>query len=360
MLLNAEYEGTEATWIEALNVTRLTAEEHNPAQTLVSLHTGETLDYKTLSYGRYWHGYLIYLKPLLIFFNYQQIRYILIFVQMSLVLGLLYLIGKKNKKGCFIPILSSIFFLNPVVCALSLQYTSVFVLTLLQIIVILIFEEKYKACMKLWLYHFYIVGCLTVYFDFLTYPLVTFGIPIAFMISQYTKDFKVGLKMLIGTGIFWLTGYGTMWMSKWLLGSLITGNNILASAVTSIEVRTSNTFNDVAFNAFDVIKANLDICQFTLQIFFLLFLICIIVGFILKSIRISLQIIPMLCIAILPFLWYVVLSNHSWLHPWMTYRELAISIYATMTICMKFFYKDNSRSCPENIIQRSTINKHSK
>lgn len=340
MLLSAENERTESIWIEALNVSRLVAADHNPMQTLVSLHSGEELDYKITSYGRYWHGYLVYLKPLMMIFNYQQIRYILILTQLSLVFILLYLIGRKNKKECFIPILTSIFFLNPTVCSLSLQFTPVFCLTIAQMIIILLFEEKYKICMKLWLYHFFVVGCLTVYFDLLTYPLVTFGIPIAFMVSQYTKDFKTGLKMFIETGILWVTGYGAMWASKWILGTLVTGNNVLTSAVDAMKFRTSNGYDDVVFNVLDVIKTNLNRADFPVEIIILLFAVCIIVGLI-KKIKVSFRIIPMLCIAILPFIWYAVLSNHSWIHPWMTYRELAIFVYALMTVGMMFVYKND-------------------
>ncbi len=341
MLLSAENERTEKIWVEALNVSRLTNDEQNPAQILVSLHSGEELEYQTTSYDRYWHGYLIYLKPLLMVFNYQQIRYILFFLLMSLAFLLLYLIGKKNKKECFIPFLSTIFFLNPAVCALSLQYTPVFILTLAQVIVILLFEEKYKTCMKLWLYHFFVIGCLTVYFDLFTYPLVTFGIPIAFMVSQYTKNFKDGLKMLIGTGLLWGTGYGLMWASKWILASLITGNNTLTSAVNAMKFRTSNEYKDVAFNALDVIGKNFDMSKFSLIIIILLLAVCIIVGLIKnKKIKVSVRIIPMLCIAILPFIWYAVLSNHSWIHAWMTYRELAIFVYAITTVGMMFVCKE--------------------
>lgn len=207
-------------------------------------------------------------------------------------------------------------------------------------IIILLFEEKYKICMKLWLYHFFVVGCLTVYFDLLTYPLVTFGIPIAFMVSQYTKDFKTGLKMFIETGILWVTGYGAMWASKWILGTLVTGNNVLTSAVDAMKFRTSNGYDDAVFNVLDVIKTNLNRADFPVEIIILLFAVCIIVGLI-KKIKVSFRIIPMLCIAILPFIWYAVLSNHSWIHPWMTYRELAIFVYALMTVGMMFVYKND-------------------
>ena len=33
-------------------------------------------------------------------------------------------------------------------------------------------------------------------------------------------------------------------------------------------------------------------------------------------------------VACYPFLWYAVLTNHSYMHDWFTYRELAITVFA--------------------------------
>ena len=63
----------EASLIErAMNVYRVRYEGKTPSETLVSYGKGEE-GYSTGAYSRYWHGYQIFLKPLLIFFNYQEI-----------------------------------------------------------------------------------------------------------------------------------------------------------------------------------------------------------------------------------------------------------------------------------------------
>ena len=35
-------------------------------------------------------------------------------------------------------------------------------------------------------------------------------------------------------------------------------------------------------------------------------------------------------VILLPFAWYAVLKNHSYVHDYMTYRNLAVTIFATL------------------------------
>ena len=58
----------------------------------------------------------------------------------------------------------------------------------------------------------------------------------------------------------------------------------------------------------------------------------------LKNVNISV----FLC-AVLPFAWYVVVSNHSFVHYWFTYRILAISVYAMLLIAISVFIKEDKR-----------------
>lgn len=50
-------------------------------------------------YSRYWHGYLVFLRPLMIWLNYWQIRYVNMFVFFLLVCAVFRLIGKRVGAG---------------------------------------------------------------------------------------------------------------------------------------------------------------------------------------------------------------------------------------------------------------------
>ena len=77
MLLTAVYQDSENNVLrQAVLNKRSVIEGKNPAETLVSVYSKEeTRDViKSYSYGRYWHGYLLFLKPLLVFLNYGEDR----------------------------------------------------------------------------------------------------------------------------------------------------------------------------------------------------------------------------------------------------------------------------------------------
>ena len=48
--------------------------------------------------------------------------------------------------------------------------------------------------------------------------------------------------MIIYISIAWALGYGLIWASKWLVGYLLTGTNILADAMESAKLRTSDVY----------------------------------------------------------------------------------------------------------------------
>lgn len=80
------------------------------------------------NYGRYWHGYLIFLKPFLYFFDIQDFRVFNQMIQFALILILTCLLAKRNKWSV-IPLFILLVVLNPISCALSMQYSPCFYLT---------------------------------------------------------------------------------------------------------------------------------------------------------------------------------------------------------------------------------------
>ncbi len=338
MLLTARYEGTGSVFEEALLNNRFTVNGLMDSEVLAAEAIGEELDGEASSYGRYWHGYLLYVKPLLMMFNYGQIRYLIGGIQITLLAAVLYLLVKKNKEKHVIPFMASYLFLNPAALSLSLQYFPASVLTMLQFIVILLQEDKYRANPIRWIYHFFIVGCLIAYFDFLTYPMLTLGLPLVFLLAENRKSLKEDIAFFVESCAAWGIGYAAMWGSKWILGSLLTKENIIADALESVLLRVGATEKDAQVNALEVILRNIGANKMCLVLIAFIFVVFFIHGIWqkrtvdMKSINISV----LLC-ALLPFMWYVVVSNHSYIHYWFTYRILAISIYAGFILIVKLF-----------------------
>lgn len=335
MLLNAENANDESVFVEALKVERVISGDQFSTDTLIALHTGEEQEYGTASYAEYWHGYLVLLKPLLLVFSYQQIRYILSLAQLGLVAAVIWLLAAKGKGLYCVPVVLAYFFLNPAVCSLSLQYNSVLVLTMSELVVILLRQERYAWDKGLWLYHFFLAGCLTSYFDFLTYPIVTLGLPVIFLVSQYEESWKEGLKDLFGCCLLWGAGYTAMWAGKWTLGSLITDENVWGRAIGSILRRAGSAAGELGVSEIgrlDAIGRNLTANRFSLILILIIFAVCLALSVYGKTFRIRDTYVPTALAGLLPFAWYIVVSNHSFVHSWMTFRALAVFVYALMTI----------------------------
>lgn len=73
---------------------------------------------------------------------------------------------------------------------------------------------------------FLIIGMLTSFFDFLTYPLFTLGMPLILISVLGTFSSVQKLCDIVKNSIFWGIGYGGMWCGKWMVGSILTGDNL--------------------------------------------------------------------------------------------------------------------------------------
>lgn len=93
---------------------------------------------------------------------------------------------------------------------------------------------------------------LTSYFDLLTYPLFTWGVPLVWWLvvdkSQEREWYWV--KRVISSGFSWIAGYAVMWAAKWGIATIVLGRNIFESALNEVFFRSGiledhvNVFQD--------------------------------------------------------------------------------------------------------------------
>lgn len=338
MLGTARYEGKGNVFKESLLSNRIVVNGMMDSEVLGAESQGEELEGRVRGYGRYWHGYLLYLKPLLLVFNYGQIRYLVGMIQFGLFAAVFALMMRKKKEKYIIPFITSYLFLNPAALSLSLQYFPASVITMVQLIILLLSEEKYEEKRIKWIYHFFVIGCLIAYFDLLTFPLLTLGIPLSFLLAESRASVKEDIKSFMGSCIAWAAGYAMMWGSKWILGNLITEENMIKDALGSVLFRIGATESETKTSAIEAVFRNVGANKLYLLTAVIVFLI--ILGYGLwrnyhlnvKNLKTSL----LLC-AVLPFAWYVVISNHSYIHYWFTYRILAISIFSILIAVVQLF-----------------------
>lgn len=331
MLLTASYPvcgegGGKNVWKSALDATRYDVSGESPLTALIAYYDGNKIE--SLDYQHYWHGYLLFLKPLLYVFNYTQIRYIVMVFQFCL-FSLLMTKISGIRKEFIVPTLIMWLFLNPIATMCSLQFNSVLILTFVSMILIIQFREYWQGDFYKMKIFFLLVGVLTSYFDLLTYPLVTLGVPITLWVAISFNNDKI--RSVFGGSAFWIIGYGGMWAGKWFLASLVTEDAVIEKAMERIIVRTSSiafdkniTYGSVLKNELKLAWNYLFVIAIVIMIYFVLEIISGTIWGCLREAAIY------VIIGIYPFIWFFISKNHSYVHWWFAYRELVITVYALL------------------------------
>lgn len=335
MVLNAIYPGSDNIIDDAMNVYRIEYRERTPVGSLTDFANDVKKETHTLKYSRYWHGYLVLLKPLLLFFDIADIRVINMCLFFSLLIYILLLMQKK-EMGNYIPhFLIAILLLNPLTIPLSLQFSTVSYIMLLAVLCVI---RKGKWEWNQMIFFYLIIGILTAYFDFLTFPLVGLYFPMIFMLMK-EKSWKKGTQIVIFGSIMWIIGYAAMWSGKWLIGSFLTGSNFFADAFGRAAEYTNMEYGDGKVNTLQVIIKNIGVL---IKWPFVIGGVGVL-GWLIKGvlpIKKSLidkarWLVPFGLIMVAPICWYIAAGTHSYIHYWFTYRELCVSILAFLIFATK-------------------------
>lgn len=126
-----------------------------PVEELKAVLNGTNNHY--FKYARYWHGYLIILRPLLALFNYKTIR-IISFIIIDILIGILtYLVYKKIDKWIAVILLIAFSIFSFQYAGLSLTYFSVLAIALISSIIVIIKKEINPL-------YFFIIGRINKFF----------------------------------------------------------------------------------------------------------------------------------------------------------------------------------------------------
>ncbi len=295
---------------------------------------------REVSYARYWHGYLVVLKPLLMLTTFNNIRLLNGILQLILV-GMVMLSLQKKGSGVLAKVfLVSVPFLFFVSTFASMSLSICLYILLFGLLIQCKWDDKmYQK--KLYAEFFLIIGMTTSYFDFLTYPLVTLGFPLCVYFYMHGEGLKQDLKKLIGYSAEWFLGYGGLWAAKWIFADLFTPSTTITDALNTVFFRTQSAENTSRITGFfSVIMKNADVYA---NLGFIVVLLAVLVFFIvklakqgIKAVRKkSLEHAVFIFVALLPFAWYFVMQNHSEQHWQFTCRILAVTVFAGIAFVSK-------------------------
>lgn len=302
-------------------------------------------------YLRYWHGSAIWVKPLLLILNIKEIY---VFNAVILMIGLISSLILLAKRKAYIPLVAlviSLILISIWFVPLSLEYTWCFLIMFIFLDILFLFYDKLsgKSISTLFL----VFGIITSFFDFLTTELITLFVPLLMLLwlekNQSKREKSVSNKInyleTIKRVVLWGIGYTFMWMLKWLLAAIVLRKNVLPGIKDQIDLRIGGEYMaQVELPLLDYIKRALfkNIkCLFPLEygwggiiVAFVIFAVVLYIFFVYHGKNFDKGLCVMyICICIIPYIRYMVLHNHSFLHFAFTYRSQMICILCVF-FCM--------------------------
>ena len=289
-------------------------------------------------YLRYWHGSNIIVRPLLTLLSVKQI-YVFNGIILVILFALYIILCVRYREpvpgaGMTVSlILTSVWFVP-----LSLEYTWTVQLMLVfsSASLILVRRGKRGAYGILLL----IAGMVTNYFDFLTAETLTLLVPLLLILWSVPERGRERIGICIDGALSWSAGYVGMWILKWVLASLILGESAMPYVTEHIEERLGG---DLGLNIWQYMTGAVwrnIICLFPVGYgafgafaAILLLVFAAYRGYVYHVRDLDRGFI-LLCVIIglIPYIRYLVLHNHSYLHCFFTFRAQAATVLAVIMI----------------------------
>ena len=309
-------------------------------------------------YSRYWHGSAAVVRILYLFMSIKEMRYAMVLT--GLVMNLAAVITLVRKRQAAAGIIYAISFLavNGVFALECMEYAFIFLLLPVSIFAITdkrIYTDETKAQLT-----FMVIGMLTAFFDFLTTETLTFTVPFVIyyiLLQSDRQDSKIkqirikdDIILMFRHGIVWGIGYLGMFLIKWMLATVTLGKDALMTAVDSAMERVNGEVSLTLEMAGE--KANLlqRIQGILVRNFGCLYwsngeiksgavvgisicvlaLIALFLYLARKESEDRNKWVVLMLVGSVPFIRFMILSNHAYVHYFFTYRCLMTTVFVIL------------------------------
>lgn len=287
-------------------------------------------------YVRYWMGFRVLLRFALTFLSYFQIRRYLAVLFFALFAAVMCDIAKRvDTKLAFI-FAVSVILVRPHVIVNSMQYCCCFFIMFAAMLAVPFVHKRPE-----WEGLFFMeVGLLTMYFDFYTAPLVTFGFPMVYLFAlEQAEGMPLSGKRMGKNALLWVAGYVLMWMAKLVLTSLLTEVNAVANGWNALMGRlgVSQTEGLEEFYSLELAMERLGDVLFSDtegKVIFLGILATVILAVVICALRRKvtlkdgMKLWPLPVLAALPFVWFLATIQPLAMHHYFQYRIIALTYWA--------------------------------
>lgn len=336
MLENAVYQSEEHSMLEQI-LCMYRAESGTeigwaPGHSLV-----DYLEYRPqpveVAYSRYWHGYLVVLKPFLLLTTFTSIRLIAAWVQLLLMGGAFLACSRKGGKFLGAAFLVSVPFLYYFSLFASLSLSICYYILTAALLVQLKWGDRIAD--RGWYGEFFLLtGMVTSYFDFLTYPLVTLGFPLCAYLFMSRGRWLDQFRRMVVCSVEWGIGYTGLWAMKWIVAEIFTGEKVIADGLQALLERTDTMEDGSMISGYPaVLWGNMEMFANwsfgLLAAGIILWLCSCIVRHRRRITRESiLNSAVIFLVALYPFAWFFFTQNHSAEHALFTCKILSVTVFA--------------------------------
>ncbi len=309
------------------------ANEWNAAMAMDEVVNGDAQNER--SYTRYWMGFRMIVRPLLLIADYYTIRKIVSAVFFILFALTTALIAKKKGIKIAFCFAVPIALMNPAIISHSLQFSCDFILAFIFIVFLLITDGKKFSVPVM----FCAFGVLTQLFDFYTTPLITYALPLIVLLTLEEYENKRWSTALVSFAT-WMYGYASMWVVKMLFTTLFTDKNGFKEAFNSFAGRVGITKPAGLEEKYDSVEAlrlvyNNIFVDTTGNIIFLAIAIvsvtAVIISFLTNKRKDFFSQTVFIFIAVLPLLWFAVAAQPTVIHYWFQYRTV-VATFASLFV----------------------------
>lgn len=267
-------------------------------------------------YTRYWHGYLVPLRLAMCVMDLGMLRIVNYIFLWGLFIFCIWLLWKRlsGRAAFWLGIVVGLVGLPAV--AGCLQYSTCFYIMLLSTASILSWPRITRSMVALCVTMF-VTGGFTSYLDFLVTPIITLGIPLAVALMRWDEESRS--RGAIWGIVCWFAGYAGIWVSKWVLGILILGPDVFSQTMDSIALRTY----DLSGLQSIMLKVGMVAVMFA-SVCSALFVYSCRHN---QGERVRSANKYLIIIGWVPFIWYLVLLNHSLVHWVFTWRTIIVTLF---------------------------------
>ncbi len=351
------------------------------------------------NYARYWHGHSVYMRPLSVFFDITQVRFILMVAFYSVAALLLVRVGKRFGGPVAAVFFIGLMAIYPNTVSTCLQLAAVFLVAFVFAMLAIPVYDRHPGKIGLLLF---VAGSVANFFDLLTVPLVSLGIPLVVILlieaerapltlprqgstvaapagaaagnaangaagdtASHAAEAaasgaspslwrQIGGKILLlaRVCIAWVLGYGGTWLAKWLIGSAVLQRNVLADAIQTVLFRTEGKVDWFDITYPNMFRYNIENILLPIPMKWNAVLILAVLALAAAALVRSASarqrmkgLWVLLPVAVMPYCWYTVLLNHSCIHSWFTYR-LQILTLLSLGICVVEIFRAYRRDYP--------------